>query len=125
MCSSDLLRLDDDSAGRVREARWTPNRVDIDVDLARPATLVLNQNWNEHWRADRGAVVKWGGRWPADADGGRLAVATPGGRYRLSVYYRPRSFVAGAAVSVVGWPLLLVLFAASRTRVRRPAADNV
>ena len=105
-------------AGTVREARWSPNRVDVEVALSKPATVLFNQNWNEHWKSTRGEIVKWGEKWPADRDGGRLAVAAPAGRYTLSVYYRPGTFVVGAFISGVALPVLLGLFAILRRKDR-------
>ena len=105
-------------AGTVREASWSPNRVDVEVALSKPATVLFNQNWNEHWKSTRGEIVKWGEKWPADRDGGRLAVAAPAGRYTLSVYYRPGTFVVGAFISGVALPVLLGLFAILRRKDR-------
>ena len=52
------VKLDDAAAGTVRERRWSPNRVEVDVALSKPATVLFNQNWNEHWKTTRGEIVK-------------------------------------------------------------------
>ena len=54
------LKLDDPSAGSARQLTWTPNRVEVELKLSRPATVLFNQNWNEHWKTTRGELVKWG-----------------------------------------------------------------
>ncbi len=112
------VKLDDPTSGTVRELRWTPNRIEVEVELQRPATVLFNQNWNEHWKSSTGQVVKLGEKWPRDRDGGRLAVTAPAGSSRVAVYYQPRSFVIGASLSGVAMPLLLVIFLAARRRKR-------
>ncbi len=120
-------RLLEPDAGTVRVTRWTPNRVEVEVALARPTTVMINENWNEHWRATVGSVVRVGPKVERDKDGGRLGVEAPAGTYSLAVYYRPRSFVAGAAISLVASPLLLALWIFDRRRRRKitsPSADR-
>jgi hypothetical protein len=116
------VKLDDDAAGTVREIEWTPNRIEVAVHLTRPATVLFNQNWNEHWKTTRGSIVKFGPKWPRDVDGGRLGVSAETGDYQFAVYYRPRSFVIGASLSALAWPLFLLLFL--RARRRRPSDAN-
>jgi hypothetical protein len=116
------VKLDDAAAGTVRQTGWTPNRIEVAVHLTRPATVLFNQNWNEHWKTTRGTIVKFGAKWPRDVDGGRLGVSAEPGDYSLAVYYRPRSFVLGAWVSGLSWPLLLLLFLTNRRR--RPSDAN-
>jgi hypothetical protein len=113
------VKLDDATAGTIASVRWTPNRVEVDLVLDRPATVLLNQNWNEHWRTSAGEIVKYGPKWPRDRDGGRLAVAAPAGRYTLTVDYRPRSFVVGAWVSLLATLLLSLLVLVERRRLAR------
>lgn len=110
------VRLADPAAGEVRAIRFTPNRIEADVTLRREATVLFNQNWNEHFRTTHGRVVKHGPKHPRDRDGGRLAVEAPAGTYTLAVYYRPRSFVVGAAISLVAIPLATFLFVWRRRR---------
>jgi hypothetical protein len=138
----------DADAGQVRAIRWTPNRIEADVALARPATVMFNMNWNEHWKAsigegseatrgaseaavpprmpvDNGEVVRVGKKHPRDRDGGRLGVAAPAGTYTLAVQYRPRSFTVGAAISLVAAPLLLALWLLRRRSLNKEVAPPV
>ena len=48
--------LSEPSSGRVERRAWTPNRIDLSVDLTRPGTVIVNQNWNSGWRASTGTV---------------------------------------------------------------------
>jgi DNA-directed RNA polymerase subunit H (RpoH/RPB5) len=115
------VKLDDPAAGSVREIEWTPNRVEVEVDLTQRGTVLFNQNWNEHWKTTAGTLVKFGPKWQRDVDGGRLAVDAPPGKYRFAVYYRPRSFVIGAVTSLF-LPLLMALFVIVRRKSR--TSDN-
>lgn len=94
-------RLADPSAGTLTTRAYTPNRIELDVDLARPARVLINLNWNEHWHASVGDVVRDGEKWPADKDGGRLAVALPAMRGAVVLRYRPASFVLGLWLTIV------------------------
>ena len=110
-------------AGQLGVVTWTPNRVDVEVDLPAPQRVLFNQNWNEHWKTSAGVVVRDGPKVARDRDGGRLAVDAPAGKYTLVLRYRPTSFVLGAIVSGVGMPLLFVTFVVIRRR-RRSAGPS-
>jgi hypothetical protein len=110
------VRLLDPGAGEVRDVRWTPNRVEMTLALTRPTTVLLNQNWNEHWRASRGRIAKVGEKVARDQDGGRLGVEVDAGTGPLAVYYRPRSFVIGGAISAVSIPVAVAFWLWRRRR---------
>ena len=67
-------------AGTVELILWTPNRLEFAVDVAAPATLVVNQNYDRLWRltAGRGSVI---------SQGGLLAVSLPAGKQTLELSY--------------------------------------
>ncbi len=104
----------DDAAGTARLRAWSPNRLDLDVELDRPATLLVNLNWNEHWKSSAGEITRFGDRWPADRDGGRLAVRLPALRGPVTLRYRPSIFVVGLVVSALS--LLAAGWVVSRRR---------
>lgn len=79
------------SAGTVQRLKWTPHRITLAVDLRRPATLRINQNFHRAWRASRGSVID---------DQGLLAVRLPAGRYPLDVTHRDPLVWGGVLVSV-------------------------
>ena len=103
-------RLLDPTAGTVVSARWSPNRRVVTVDLQRETLLLLNSNWNEHFRAAPGRVTKVAGRLAVD-----LAGLGPG-RHTITVRYAPRAFSVGVAVTAVSLPLGLALFLRARRR---------
>ena len=122
-------RVEDAKAGTIVATRWTPNRVELDVDLKAPSVVSVNENWNEHWRlelvgdardAEHGEVVRVGPKLERDKDGGRLGARVPRGRYTVAFVYRPRSFVVGLILSALAIPLALAawIFARRRRRTR-------
>jgi hypothetical protein len=105
---SPLLRGDAESeervveagAGTVTERSWSPNAIDLDVTLSRPATVAINQNWHAGWRSSVGEVK---------SDHGLLTVALPEGTHALSLRFEPRSATGGALVSLVAAAVLVFL----------------
>mgnify|MGYP006992414571 CR=1 FL=1 len=111
-------RLADPQAGQVLAERFTPSRREISLELSRSDTLLLiNSNWNEHFRAEpAGAqVAKVAGRLAID-----LRSLGPG-RHTVVVEYAPRAFYVGCVVSALCLPLCAALFALGSRRRRRDA----
>ena len=94
----EQVRLLDPAAGSVRTESWSPNVIRYALDLQRPTTVLVNQNWNEHWTIDVGAVQNVAGR---------LAYTGFAGARTVTLRYRPRSFDWGLRVSICS--LLLAL----------------
>jgi hypothetical protein len=83
--------LRDPGAGTVRRVRWSPNRIELEVDAKRPATVVVNQNFGPGWRVEGATMM------PQD---GLIAAQVPAGRHAVTFSYLPPGFVAGLCVSV-------------------------
>ncbi|MEO6950294.1 MAG: hypothetical protein ABI321_00670 [Polyangia bacterium] len=115
-------RLEDPSAGRVDRIEWTPNGYTVTLTTTRPTTLLLDMNWSEHFHASVGSVKRWGDKWPADKDGGRLAVELPPTAGTVTVRYLPRTFVLGCIVTLLA--ALSTLFLARRARPRKGDATR-
>jgi hypothetical protein len=113
---SPLLRGDlpeeeyllDPAAGSVARRAWAPNRIDLDVALIRPTTLLVNQNHHTGWRSNVGQVE--------DHDG-LLAVRLPAGTHHVQLRFRPRSAIAGAMSS--GLALILAVWLMRRRNTDR------
>ena len=112
-------RLEDPNAGRIEEIRWSPNGYAVTLTTTSAATLLLDMNWNEHFHSSIGTVERWGPRWPADRDGGRLAVQLPATSGTVTVRYLPRTFVVGCIVSVLAALAALAALAMLIRRRRR------
>jgi hypothetical protein len=97
-------------AGTVVERSWTPDRIDLDVDLSRPATVVVNQNWHSGWKASAGEVQSLHGL---------LSVAMPAGKQSLTLRFQPRSAYGGALASLVALAGLVVLIDRTRRRASK------
>jgi hypothetical protein len=74
---------------------WTPNRLRYAVQVDRAARLVVNQNYYRGWKSIDGRPV-------LDQDG-LLSVRVAPEDDVVEIYYRPRGFVVGAAISVAAW----------------------
>ena len=94
-------------------AEVTPNRVRIRYEAARPATVVVNQNFDRYWQASVGQP---------HSHGGLLAIRVPGGAGEIDLWYSPTPFHVGlggmllaavllalGAVALPRWRLVLAL----------------
>ncbi|MES1172531.1 MAG: DUF6541 family protein [Bacteroidota bacterium] len=106
--------LADPSAGTLRRVHWSPNRIVVEATLTRPGTVVVNQNWNEHWRVE-------GGR--NSNVGGLLGAALPAGVHVVTFRYLPRPFLIGLAITAAS--LLLAALAWWRLGLPRARAAPV
>jgi hypothetical protein len=122
-------RIEEPANGTIIATRWTPNRVELDIELRKPSVVSVNENWNEHWRleligdsrtAENGELIRVGPKLERDKDGGRLGARVPKGDYTVAFVYRPRSFVAGAIVSALAIPLAIGAWLTLRRRRRTP-----
>ena len=86
--------LADSSAGTVWRVSWSPDRIELHVDVQRQTVVIVNQNYDAGWTATGGDLV------PSLEDG-LLAAEVPPGERVLTFRYRPRSFVVGAVVSLL------------------------
>jgi hypothetical protein len=84
--------LADGGAGSARRRSWSPHRIEVDVDLERTATLVVNQNFHRAWRASTGSVTH---------AMGLLAVELPKGRRTVVLTFRDPLIELGVALSVL------------------------
>jgi hypothetical protein len=82
--------LQEAGAGTVRRVHWSPNRIELDVDLRRPATVLVNQNFAPGWQVTGGTIAN---------EGGLLAAHVPQGHHGLTFRYLPRSVLIGGAIS--------------------------
>jgi hypothetical protein len=78
--------------GTVQTVQWSPNRVVVDVEAQDSVSVVFNQNYFPGWRSSAG---------PVSSAAGLLSVPVAPGRQRLTLWYRPTSFVIGAWMSLL------------------------
>jgi hypothetical protein len=128
-------RVEPPAAGTVVETSWSPNRLELDVHLDAPATVIINQNYETGWRAQHGHegeetgeetvgayVVPQQRFWdirghsselPVKGAIGLLAVSLPAGARHLVLIHRPPWLWLGGFLSLAGLALAVVI-------VRRP-----
>lgn len=121
-------RLEPATAGAIGETRWSPNRLDFDVRLDAPATLIVNQNYETGWRAGGAETVGayvvperrfWDIRarpseLPVKGAIGLLAVELPAGRHHLVLRHRPPWLWPGVFLSLLGVALAAVIWRRAR-----------
>jgi hypothetical protein len=96
-------------AGRISNARWSPNAVTFTVDLTRAATVLVNQNFESSWHVNEG---RFGSR------RGVLAVDLPAGHHQIAFTHLARGLAMGAVMSILGLLLaILVLWKGTPERI--------
>ncbi|NOU26704.1 MAG: hypothetical protein HOO96_02265 [Polyangiaceae bacterium] len=94
--------------GSASITRWTPNAVTVEVKGARAGdVLVLNQNWDESWRANGAPTIEH-----AWTNGYRLVSADESVEFR----YRPRTLTLGCCLAAAA--IVLIAWVAWRERRR-------
>jgi hypothetical protein len=103
-----------DFSGTSRIVHWKPDRVTIDVDLARAGFVVLVDTFDPSWRATIDGM-------PAEilrANVAFRAVHAPAGRHRIEMTCRPRLLLLGAVVSAMTVAVAAAVLWAGRRRRR-------
>jgi len=95
--------------GRARYLRWSPNRLVIHAELDAAGLVVVNQNHDDGWRTDTGAIEPYEGL---------LAVRLAAGRHDVELLYRPPGVALGFAVSVASGIAAALGFVLVRRRRR-------
>jgi hypothetical protein len=98
--SGPQQRLEPAAAGSVERLRWSPSSIELHVALFRPATLLVNQNFDRGWHASQGILL---------SRDGLLALELPAGDHQVRLYHRPQGFWLGVFGSIFG--LLLSVLA--------------
>jgi hypothetical protein len=93
--------------GKLVLNRWTPNALSFDVDVPRPTTLVVNQNYDPSWRVTGPGQIF--------SQAGLLAVSVPAGKSQVDLRYRSREMFNGFIIT-----LLTALAAILMFRIERP-----
>jgi len=109
-----LVRLAarDEAATEVRVVVSRGDALELDVEGARDALVVVSRLADPGWRAwVDGARVQ-----VARVNGGMMGVVVPGGRHRVELRYRPRSLGIGALVSLAALAALVVAMRRMRGR---------
>jgi hypothetical protein len=84
--------LSDPEAGSVTRRSWSPHRIELRIALARPATLLVNQNDHRGWRTSVGRKVR---------RDGLLAVALPAGEHEVVLSFHDPLITWGAVLSLL------------------------
>jgi hypothetical protein len=91
-----LVTATNQTNARVLNSKFTPQRVDIEVEASEPSLVVVAQTWYHNWRAyvdGRPAPL-------LQANHAFQAFQVPAGRHHVRLAYEDRAFQFGAAVSI-------------------------
>ena len=102
-------------ANSVESMHFRANSIRLSVALSQPDTLVINQNYDRHWRASQGTVV---------CDGGLLAVRLADtGRRELTLWYDliPVRLAWCVPLATIAWIVVLFVIRWTCGVERRPA----
>jgi hypothetical protein len=88
------------TTGLAKIEAWSPNRIRVSLAVDGPGFVVVNQNWDEGWKTVDGR--------PTRALADKLTVRVEPEDTEVELYYRPTSFVVGAAIT--GVAILLLVF---------------
>jgi hypothetical protein len=105
-------QLSEPTAGHVTERYWSPDRIDLDISLDRPATVRVNQNWHVGWHSSVGQTR---------SDRGLLVVDLPAGTHSVVLRFAPISATGGLVVTLASIAAACLLFFAGA----RPLALGV
>jgi hypothetical protein len=98
-----------DDAAVVETVNRTQNTFTVDVNVKRPARILLNTGYDKGWRSDVGT--------PGEQNK-QLIVDLPPGRHRVHVKYWPKTLVAGFLLTALGMvgSVLFLKWESSRRR---------
>jgi hypothetical protein len=106
-------KIDPPAAGTATQISWSPNAVEIEARLTKPALLIVNQNYETGWQASTGEIGAYiteeNRFWPRPStrvEGappvGLLAVSLPAGTTRVTVRHRPPGLMLGFLMTLLG-----------------------
>ncbi|MET0283234.1 MAG: hypothetical protein ABW352_02145 [Polyangiales bacterium] len=105
----------DPASGTTRRLDWSPNGIDVLVELRAPGKLLINQNYHPGWHSSVGTLV--------DHEG-LIGVELPAGKHEVHVRFRPRSAVFGGLITLASFAFAFAWWT-QRRRVSAYAAGAV
>lgn len=99
-----------------RFVKYTPNQIEMNVQLSAPASLLVAEQYFPGWKARLFANnEKTGKEIPIHQALGFLrSIDLPAGEHTVVMTYQPRSFVIGLFCSLAGWCCFLIVLGRSR-----------
>lgn len=87
---------------KVMDTSWSTHRVTIEVEGSAPASVVISQTWDPHWRATLNGTAAPVAR----VNHAFQAVQVPAGKSRIELSYVNSWFRVGCGLSLFGWVAL-------------------
>jgi uncharacterized membrane protein YfhO len=96
------------------------DQVEINVETAKPAILVMTDNYSRYWKATGYPDTAENSYQVIPANGFQKAIPLEAGKHHILMEYRPDAFVIGAWISGISWVLFLGFFFLTIPLSRRP-----
>jgi len=100
------------SHGKVLREYFSPNKIVVDVDVTSADFLIVNQNYNNGWKAEGNSELI-----PVRSSKGLISTPLPPGRYKMTFYYRPASFLIGLSITLTFILLILIFYLRKVTNI--------
>ena len=89
---------------------FSPNKVEVSFETGKDDILVLNQNYFNGWKTDKGRAINYNGL---------IAAEVRADDNELTFYYLPNSFIIGLAITIITLAICLVFYLYSQTKIIR------
>ena len=102
---SETAVLPGGNASSIAVVSYEPDRLELDLNVRTRGFVVISDNYHPGWTADIDGK-------PAPvlrANYVMRAIPVPAGRHKLTLTFKPKLLLAGLAVTLAGWGLLLVI----------------
>jgi hypothetical protein len=90
-----------DDSNNLAEAYFRPNSIIIQVNLHKPDTLIINQNYHRDWYTDHGKIF--------DKNGLIALQLDEAGTYNITMRYISRSFYFGLMISILSLAVVILV----------------
>jgi len=89
--------------GNVKQTSWTPNRLDYDLNVPAPTSLVINQNMYPGWHVVEGDGETY-------SEHGLIAVLIPSGKQQIEIAYTPTHIVWAYLLTFIATVVLIAVW---------------
>ena len=89
---------------------FSPNKVEVSFNSDKGDVIVLNQNYFNGWKTDKGMAINYNGL---------IAAEVRADDNELTFYYLPNSFIIGLAITIITLAICLVFYLYSQTKIIR------
>lgn len=101
------------SKGLVTMNDLSSDKVEIHVETAKPAILVMTDNYSRYWKASGYSDSAESSYSVLPANGFQRAIPLLAGKHHILLEYQPAAFVMGKWISIIAWICFVILIGVS------------